>query len=426
MLDERSAAFFALGLARQRLRPVLLVCTSGTAGANYYPAIIEASESGVPLLVITADRPPEMRACASGQTIDQQKMFGGYPNFYHELAVPEAAEPLLRYLRQTVRARRGAHPPSVCRTRAPECALPRSAGAGGGRQRRNGREDRGLGGLFRFSCAPDCGRASGKNPRFWDGCPRHHSGRHGPAGGSISLCRGRRRGGAKAGLAGARRRTLAGPAPCGARSAPGHHLRRAPAQPGVRGAHATRKGALSWRLADQQGAARLAPGRSEAADRAGERPARQSDALHGRTQALPVSLDALAAGLPAAQGPNGYEQMWSDHERRARAVLDERLGAEILLFEPKAAWLLARHLPEATPIFIANSMPVRDAEYVWAARDGRLRPFCNRGGNGIDGNRFRPRWARRMVGVRRFCSPGIWRCCTTPTDFSCARNFAEA
>src|SRR4051794_33517861 len=78
VLDERSAAFFALGLAKQHVEPVALVCTSGTAGANYFPAVIEARESGVPLIVLTADRPPEMRACASGQTIDQQKLFGDY------------------------------------------------------------------------------------------------------------------------------------------------------------------------------------------------------------------------------------------------------------------------------------------------------------------------------------------------------------
>src|SRR5258706_5417031 len=102
VLDERSAAFFALGLAKQRLEPVVVVCTSGTAGANYFPAVIEARESGVPLVVLTADRPPEMRACASGQTIDQQKLYGDYVSFYHELALPEASESRLRYLRQTV------------------------------------------------------------------------------------------------------------------------------------------------------------------------------------------------------------------------------------------------------------------------------------------------------------------------------------
>ena len=102
MLDERSAAFFALGLAKRTQRPVVLLCTSGTAGANYFPAIIEAQESGVPLLVITADRPPEMRECRSGQTIDQQKLYGSHVNFHHELAVPVASLPMLRYLRQTV------------------------------------------------------------------------------------------------------------------------------------------------------------------------------------------------------------------------------------------------------------------------------------------------------------------------------------
>ena len=102
VLDERSAGFFALGLARQHRRATALVCTSGTAAANLLPAIIEAQESGVPLLVFTADRPPEMRACASGQTIDQQKLYGSHVNFYHELAVPESKLELLRYARQTV------------------------------------------------------------------------------------------------------------------------------------------------------------------------------------------------------------------------------------------------------------------------------------------------------------------------------------
>ncbi|PSN19944.1 2-succinyl-5-enolpyruvyl-6-hydroxy-3-cyclohexene-1-carboxylic-acid synthase, partial [filamentous cyanobacterium CCP5] len=102
VLDERSAGFFALGIAKHTGIPVVLVCTSGTAGANYFPAVIEARESQVPLLVLTADRPPELRDCASGQTIDQQKLFGDFPNVYTELAVPVPEIGLLRYLRQTL------------------------------------------------------------------------------------------------------------------------------------------------------------------------------------------------------------------------------------------------------------------------------------------------------------------------------------
>ncbi len=102
ILDERSASFFALGIAQRSHRPVVLVCTSGTAGANFYPAVIEARESRVPLLVLTADRPPELRHCNAGQAIDQQKLFGSYPNFYTEIALPSLEVPMLAYLRQTM------------------------------------------------------------------------------------------------------------------------------------------------------------------------------------------------------------------------------------------------------------------------------------------------------------------------------------
>jgi len=102
ILDERSAGFFALGLAKRSGLPVALVCTSGTAAANYLPAIIEARESGVPLIVLTADRPPEMRECTSGQTIDQVKLYGVYPRWQIELALPDASESGLRTIRQIV------------------------------------------------------------------------------------------------------------------------------------------------------------------------------------------------------------------------------------------------------------------------------------------------------------------------------------
>jgi len=82
ILDERSAAFFALGLADRMQLPVALVCTSGTAGANYYPAVIEASERDLPILILTADRPPELQDCGAGQTINQTNLFGRYVRRY--------------------------------------------------------------------------------------------------------------------------------------------------------------------------------------------------------------------------------------------------------------------------------------------------------------------------------------------------------
>ncbi|TCT17526.1 2-succinyl-5-enolpyruvyl-6-hydroxy-3-cyclohexene-1-carboxylate synthase [Melghiribacillus thermohalophilus] len=97
--DERSAAFFALGMAKDQKRPVALVCTSGTAAANYYPAIVEAYYSRVPLLVLTADRPHELRDNGAPQSIDQMKMYGSYVKWFHEMAIPDDTEDMLFYAR---------------------------------------------------------------------------------------------------------------------------------------------------------------------------------------------------------------------------------------------------------------------------------------------------------------------------------------
>ena len=383
VLDERSAAFFALGMAKRTGAPAVLVCTSGTAGANYFPAVIEAQEGGVPLIVITADRPPEMRACASGQTIDQQKLFGDHVAFFHEFAVPVASESMLRYLRQTV-----AH--AVERSR--ESAGPVHLNA-----------------PFRDPLPPV---VQGDLASEFAGCDWSRFFSHlGPNVMAVTTA----------------------PLP---RFLPDVHgvIVAGPAQPADPARYAAAVGEVARKLGWPVVADALSPLRQHAdvvphlvtsydvilrnpsvAERlqpesilcVGNWPTSKvlrawleassattwlaterldnRDALHGRARTLPLSLVALAAQLPTFAAPNGYERMWAMYEQKARSEIDGRLEAESGLFEGKAAWLLARHLPVETSLVVANSMPIRDAEYFFPASDRRLRLLCNRGANGIDG-----------------------------------------
>ncbi len=105
IVDERSAAFFALGAAQATGAPVAMLCTSGTAAANYHPAICEADESAVPLIVLTADRPPELRGIGAGQTIDQAKLYGDAVRWFCEVGTHEADDDgLLHYRSVACRA----------------------------------------------------------------------------------------------------------------------------------------------------------------------------------------------------------------------------------------------------------------------------------------------------------------------------------
>ncbi|MBY0397093.1 MAG: 2-succinyl-5-enolpyruvyl-6-hydroxy-3-cyclohexene-1-carboxylic-acid synthase, partial [Thermoleophilia bacterium] len=96
-LDERAAGFFALGIGKATRRPAALVCTSGTAAASYLPAVVEAHHARVPLLVLSADRPSELRDFGAGQTIEQAGLYGRYPRWSFEVPVPEAGDEALRH-----------------------------------------------------------------------------------------------------------------------------------------------------------------------------------------------------------------------------------------------------------------------------------------------------------------------------------------
>lgn len=100
-VDERSAAFFALGIAKASQKPTAILCTSGTAAANYFPAIAEAKISRVPLLVLTADRPHELRDNGAPQAIDQIDLYGKHVKWFVEVAPPENTERMIRYIRTT-------------------------------------------------------------------------------------------------------------------------------------------------------------------------------------------------------------------------------------------------------------------------------------------------------------------------------------
>lgn len=99
-LDERAAAFFALGLAKASGRPAVLVCTSGTAAANYLPAIVEAYYARVPMIVATTDRPPELRDWGAGQTIEQNGLYGRYARWASEVPIPAAGDDARRHAGQ--------------------------------------------------------------------------------------------------------------------------------------------------------------------------------------------------------------------------------------------------------------------------------------------------------------------------------------
>jgi 2-succinyl-5-enolpyruvyl-6-hydroxy-3-cyclohexene-1-carboxylate synthase len=117
IIDERAAAFFALGIARATGTPAALVCTSGSAAAHYLPALVEASMASVPLVVLTADRPPELQQCGASQTIDQIDLYGSFVRGAFDLGAPVGSPLAMRALRrkivQAVTLARGPHPGPV-------------------------------------------------------------------------------------------------------------------------------------------------------------------------------------------------------------------------------------------------------------------------------------------------------------------------
>ncbi len=382
VLDERSAGFFALGSAKRTGQPVVLLCTSGTAAANFLPAVIEAWYSRVPLLVLTADRPPELRHCHAGQAIDQLKLYGNYVNWFVEVGTPDILQ--LPYLRNTLiqawRACLSPQPGPVHLNfsfREPLAPIPQSEFS-----------IPDVGQDFFEHCRPQPARAVtvqlGDLVEQWQRYDR--------------------------GL------IIAGPA-----------------QPPAPQAYCTAVSRLSQTLGFPVLAEGLSPLRNyqainpylvayydlilrgpvptpEIVIQLGELPTSKTlrrwlqnhpavdryiidpgldnlDALHGRSWPVVANILDLAqqCSLTPRHPLPGYLQQWLALEQKVRCRVDQTMGAIATGLEAKIPWLLPQILPPQTPIFIANSMPVRDVEMFWQPNDGEFYPYFSRGASGIDG-----------------------------------------
>ncbi|MGV0104785.1 2-succinyl-5-enolpyruvyl-6-hydroxy-3-cyclohexene-1-carboxylate synthase [Nostoc sp. DSM 114160] len=389
ILDERSAAFFALGQAKATGRPVVLVCTSGTAGANFYSAVIEASYSRVPLLILTTDRPPELRDCHSGQTVDQLRLYGNYPNWQTELALPCADLGMLAYLRQTVihsweRAQNPTKGPVHLNIPFRDPLAPVPDGTDLSYLRSHLESEDFFAGIANNTPSP-MPYAPCPMPQEWKECDR----------GIIiagvaqpqqpeEYCR------AIAQLS----QTLKWPVLAEGLSPVRNYAELNPYLIST----------YDLILRNQQLAKQLAP---EMVIQVGEMPTSKElrswiattqprrwvidksdqnlDPLHGKTTHLRISVEDIKVEERNVSLSSDYAKQWCDAEAKVRLVIDQTMGKIDEVIESKAAWLISQILPPGTPLFIANSMPVRDVEYFWKPNNFGVRSHFNRGANGIDG-----------------------------------------
>ena len=384
-IDERSAGFFALGLAKATGRPAVLACTSGTAAANYLPAVIEAYEARVPLIVCTADRPPELRGIGAGQTIDQVKIYGDNVLSFTEVGVDEINRQTARWIRSlacraawtSLGQRCGPvhlnfpfREPLISKSPLPEPTAFEI-----------GRDDR----------RPWTARAES----FGD--PEAAAAMLAPIVASAPkgvLIAGRVEGGlngprlaaaAEAFSAASGWPVLADPlsgARCGEGSVAHYDalLRAAPlalsAQPTavIRfGDMPTSKSLRSW--LDELDAVQVLID----PEMAWQDPAQLVDLV---VDAQPAAVLELLA-----QRSTVGDQAWADGWKQADAFADEAIN-EVLgdqLSEPAVARQLGGQLPPDATLVVASSMPVRDVESFFPNRDEPLRVLSNRGANGIDG-----------------------------------------
>jgi 2-succinyl-5-enolpyruvyl-6-hydroxy-3-cyclohexene-1-carboxylate synthase len=380
-VDERSAAFFALGTAKVSGSPAVVLCTSGTAAANFHPAVLEASHARTPLIVCTADRPPELRDTGAGQTVDQLDLYGRAVRWFCEVGVP-GDHPGAGTSWRSIAARAVAE--SVGPPAGPvhlnlafrEPLVPTGAPLVDAPGRPHGRP---WTAVTRSTRVPDDATVA----RIADAVRAQPRGLIVAGWGSDASAGAVDQFAAAAGwpvladpISGLRRGPHAVSTYEALLRSSGFAERHRPSLVLRLGAAPTSKPLTAWlgpevpQLLVDPDAAWLDPGRGAA-----ERLALDADPL----------LEALAAALrPPADRSSEWQDAWRAAEHSARAALDDLVDGWAALFEGRVARDAVDALPDGATMVVASSMPVRDVEAFARPRAG-VRFLANRGVNGIDG-----------------------------------------
>jgi 2-succinyl-5-enolpyruvyl-6-hydroxy-3-cyclohexene-1-carboxylate synthase len=388
VLDERSAGFVALGIAKSTGRPVAVCCTSGTAAANLLPAVVEASESSVPLIVLTADRPPELRDVGAGQAIDQIKLYGSFVRWFHEAGNVPLDESALIHHRalacRMVSEAVGARPGPVhvnFPLREPLAPVPQDltalAASDGAAGRRDGSPWTRLRRTPRGPDAESAQRlAAARRPLIVAG--ELHNSRV-----TEALVTNARRLGIPVMadvLSGLRARTHSSRASIVATY---EAILRTPRITAALnpdfvlrvGELPTSKTLRSWLGELTCPQVVLDP------HFAWHEATRRADVVSDGDPA--ATLELAGEHEPAAQV--AWREQFAQLEETAQAAIEAALDLEEFPNEPAIARTLAAALPAGATVWLSSSMPVRDAEWFSACDDAGVRFLSNRGANGIDG-----------------------------------------
>jgi 2-succinyl-5-enolpyruvyl-6-hydroxy-3-cyclohexene-1-carboxylate synthase len=387
-IDERSAAFLALGLAKASRRPVAVVCTSGTAAAHFHAAVIEADEAGVPLLVFTADRPPELRGTGANQAIDQLKLYGAAVRWFCEAGVPEARPGMVGYWRSlacrawaTASGEAGGFPgPVHVNIPLRDPLVPDAAGAGADWPE------------------PLDGRPDGAPWTTVGAGPGRPAGQAG-TGGEPQRLEWAERGAVVCGDGDydpAPLLELAEAAGWPVLAEPSSNARRGPNALSAYGyllgaagfvaehrpeviVSAGRPGLSRGQLAFLRGGPGPPPPRHVVI---AQGPGRWADPARTATcVAAALRLSGPARGPGASPAWLGS---WQRADAAARGAADAILDARAAISEPRLARDLAAALPDGALLWAASSLPVRDLDLHMAPRSG-IRVLASRGTSGVDG-----------------------------------------